>query len=49
MPMVWDYQKATWRRTFSRVRSGPAESKTPCTQRNLKRENRETPWSPAKQ
>ena len=49
MPMGWDYQKATWRRTLSRVRSGPAESKTPCMQRNFKRENRETPSAPAKQ
>jgi hypothetical protein len=47
--MVWEYQKAIWLRTFSRVRSGPAESKTPCMQRNFKRENRETPSSPTKQ
>src|SRR5260221_4172123 len=30
-----------------RVRRGPAESKTPCMQRNSVRENRETPWPPA--
>jgi hypothetical protein len=41
--------EATRRRTLSRVRSGPAESKTPCMQRNFKRENRETPSSPARQ
>src|SRR5207244_2863887 len=30
-----------------RVRRGPAESKTPCMQRNSVRENRETPLPPA--
>ena len=47
--MVWDYQKAIWLRTLSRVRGGPAESKTPCMQRNFKRENRETPSLSTKQ
>jgi len=31
----------------SRVRRDPAESKTPCRQRNSVRENRETPLPPA--
>jgi hypothetical protein len=33
--------------TVSRVRRGPAESKTPCMPRNSVRENREAPRSPA--
>jgi hypothetical protein len=47
--MVSSYQKATRLRAVTRVRSGPAESKTPCMQRNFMRENRETPSSPTKQ
>src|SRR5215472_3153496 len=47
--MAWEYLKVIRRRTIARVRSGPAESKTSCTQRNSKRENRETPPSPTKQ
>jgi hypothetical protein len=47
--MAWDFQKAIWLRTFSRVRGRLAESKTPCMQRNFKRENRETPSLPTKQ
>ena len=31
----------------TRARRGPAESKTPCMQRNSMRENRETPLPPA--
>jgi len=41
--MVSVRQKATRLRAKTRVRSGPAESKTPCMQRNFVRENRETP------
>ena len=48
-PMASSHQKATRLRTVARVRSGPAESKTPCMQRNSMRENRETPLSPTKQ
>ena len=33
--------------TVTRVRRGPAESKTPSMQRNSMRENRETPRPPA--
>jgi hypothetical protein len=44
--MVSSRQKATRLRAVARVRSGPAESKTPRMQRNFMRENRETPWSP---
>ena len=41
-------RKATTRRTkTTRVRRGPAESKTPSMQRNSMRENRETPLPPA--
>src|ERR1700679_411811 len=40
-------RKATMRRTIARVRRGPAESQTPCMQRNSMRENRETPLPPA--
>jgi hypothetical protein len=47
--MVSSHQKATRLRAVARVRSGPAESKTPCMQRNFIRENRETPLSPTKQ
>ena len=47
--MVWECQKAIWLRTLSRVRGGPTESKTPCMQRDFKRENRETPSLPTKQ
>ena len=47
--MVWECQKATRLRTLPRVRSRLAESKTPCMQRNFKRENRETPSLPTKQ
>ena len=47
--MVWEYQKATRRHTIARVCGGPAESKTPCMQRNCKRENRETPSLPVRQ
>lgn len=32
---------------YREVRRGPAESKTPCMQRNSMRENRETPLPPA--
>ena len=48
-PMASSHQKATRLRAVARVRSGPAESKTPCMQRNFMRENRETPSSPAEQ
>ena len=40
-------RKATTSRTITRVRRGPAESKTPSMQRNSMRENRETPRPPA--
>src|SRR5580700_2331705 len=40
-------RKAITCRTPTRVRRGPAESKTPGMQRNSMRENRETPWPPA--
>ena len=43
-PMASSHQKAIRLRAEARVRSGPAESKTPCMQRNFMRENRETPW-----
>jgi hypothetical protein len=42
-------QKATWLRALARVRSGPAESETPCMQRNYMRENRESPRLPTRQ
>jgi hypothetical protein len=45
--MASSHQKATRLRAVARVRSGPAESKTPCTQRNSRRENRETRRRPA--
>ena len=48
-PMASSHQKATRLRAVARVRSGPAESKTPCMQRNFMRENRETPSSSAGQ
>jgi len=48
-PMASSHQKATRLRAVARVRSGPAESKTPCMQRNSMRENRETPSLPTKQ
>ena len=48
-PMVSSCQKATRLRAVARVRSGPAESKTPSMQRNFMRENRETPSSPTPQ
>src|ERR1700730_1123425 len=47
--MVSSHQKATRLRAVARVRSDPAESKTPCMQTNFIRENRETPSSPTKQ
>ena len=47
--MASSHQKATRLRAVARVRSRLAESKTPCMQRNFKRENRETPSSPTKQ
>jgi hypothetical protein len=47
--MVWEPQKAIWRRALTRVRRGPAESKTPGRQRNFKRENREIPSSSIRQ
>jgi len=47
--MASSHQKATRLRAVARVRSGPAESKTPCMQRNSMRENRETPSSPTMQ
>ena len=47
--MVWEYQKAIWLCTLSRVRGRPAESTTLGMQRNFKRENRETPSLPTKQ
>jgi hypothetical protein len=40
-------RKATTSRTTTRVRRGPAESKTPRMQRNSVRENREIPLPPA--
>ena len=48
-PMASSHQKAIRLRAVARVRSGPAESKTPCMQRNFMRENRETPSLPTKQ
>ena len=48
-PMASSYQKATRLCAVARVRSDPAESKTPCMQRNFMRENREAPSSPTKQ
>ena len=47
--MASSSQKAIRLRAVARVRSGPAESKTPCMQRNFMRENRETPSSSAGQ
>jgi hypothetical protein len=47
--MVSVRQKATLLRAIARVRSGPAESKTPCMQRNFVRENREAPSVPTEQ
>ena len=49
LPMASMDQKATLLRAIARARSGPAESKTPCMQRNSKCENRETPSLPTKQ
>jgi hypothetical protein len=49
VPMGSETQKATRLRTLTQVRSGPAESETPCMQRNSKRENREAPSLPARQ
>ena len=42
-----DNRKATRRRAITRVRRGPAESKTPRMHRNFTRENREAPWPSA--
>jgi len=47
--MASDRQKATLLRATARGRSGPAESKTLCMQRNFVRENRETPLSPVEE